>query len=240
MTELILSEKPLIRLIHRDCMEFMTGCNAEQYDLAVVDPPYGIGAPKQAATPCQRKKGANRLNQVAGKLKYRALNQSNCEWDNAIPTHEYFSQLQWITKNQIIWGGNYFPLPPSRCIICWDKVQPWENFSQIELAWTSFDMPAQLFRYDNRTGNKLHPTQKPVALYKWLLSKYAKTGDSILDTHGGSMSSVIAAHDMGFDITCIELDKDYFDAAVARIKRFLSAPKLDFTKPTQGKQTTLI
>lgn len=240
MTELILSEKPLIRLIHGDCMAFMAGCNAEQFGLAVVDPPYGIGAPKQAATPCQRKNGSNRLNQGAGKLKGRTLNQSNCEWDNAIPTPEYFSQLQWITKNQIIWGGNYFPLPPSRCIICWDKVQPWENFSQIELAWTSFHMPAQLFKFDNRTGNKLHPTQKPVALYKWLLSKYAKQGDTILDTHGGSMSSVIAAYDMGFDITCIELDKDYFDAAVVRIKRFLSEPKIDFSEPKHGEQTTLI
>lgn len=98
-------------------------------------------------------------------------------------------------------------------------MQPWENFSQVEIAWTSFEMPAKLFKFDNRTGDKIHETQKPIALYKWLLSKYAKPGDKILDTHGGSMSSVIACIDGGFDMVCSELDKDYFDAAVNRINK---------------------
>ena len=112
-----------------------------------------------------------------------------------------------------MWGGNYFPLPPSRCVVVWDKVQPWENFSQIELGWTSFGSPAQLYRFDNRTGAKIHPTQKPVALYKWLLSRYAKPGDKILDTHGGSGSICIACHDLGYDLTWMELDADYYEAA---------------------------
>ena len=145
-----------------------------------------------------------------------------------------------MSKNQIIWGGNYFPLPPTRCVIAWDKVQPWENFSQVEIAWTSFDMPAQLFKFDNRTGGKIHPTQKPIALYKWLISKYANTGDKILDTHGGSMSSVIACIDGGFDMVCSELDKDYFDAAVNRINKhvrqmdmFTERPNIIIHEPTK-------
>jgi len=201
-----------------DCMEYMKNIPDKYYDLAIVDPPYGIGAPKMSATPCQRKNGYNRLNQGSGKLKNRVLNNSNCEWDNAIPTQEYFNELFRVSKNQIIWGGNYFPLPPSRCVLCWDKVQPWENFSQIELAWTSFDSPAQIFKYDNRTGNKIHPTQKPIALYAWLLNKYAKQGDKILDTHLGSGSSRIAAYKLGFDFVGCEIDKEYFDEQEKRFR----------------------
>jgi site-specific DNA-methyltransferase (adenine-specific) len=196
------------------------------YSLAIVDPPYGINAPKQGATLAQRKQGATRLNGGSGKLKNRTLNTSNINWDNAIPSEEYFLELKRISKNQIIWGGNYFHLPPSRCIICWDKMQPWENFSQIELAWTSFDMPAQIFKFDNRTGDKIHPTQKPVALYKYLLDKYAKPNDKILDTHGGSMSIAIACHDYGFDLDLCELDKEYFDKGVQRVKNHVAQQKL--------------
>jgi site-specific DNA-methyltransferase (adenine-specific) len=207
-----------LNLHNCDCMEFMATIPDKYYNLAIVDPPYGIGQPKQAATPCQRKAGMNRLNSGSGKLKNRTLNNSNCEWDNAIPTDLYFSELKRISKNQIIWGGNYFPLPPTRCVICWDKVQPWENFSQIELAWTSFDYPAQIFKFDNRTGDKVHPCQKPVALYKWILSKYAKQGDKIFDSHLGSMSIAIACHDYGFDLTGCELDVDYYNQARNQLK----------------------
>ena len=206
-----------ITLYNADCMEIMKGFSDNQFSLAIIDPPYGIGAPKMSATPCQRERGMNRLNQGGGKLKNRKLNTSNCNWDNAIPTEDYFNELFRVSKNQIIWGGNYFPLKPSRCILCWDKVQPWENFSQIELAWTSFDSPAQIFKFDNRTGDKIHPTQKPVALYKWILSKYAKQGQTILDTHLGSGSSAIAAHDYGYEFTGIELDSEYYEAAKKRI-----------------------
>ena len=195
----------MIELFNADCMAIMANYPDKYFDISLVDPPYGILK--------------DRRNQDPGKLKNRILNTSNCDWDINKPTKEYFDELFRVSKNQIIWGGNYFPLPPTRGVIVWDKVQPWENFSQVEIAWTSFDMPAQLFKFDNRTGGKSHPTQKPVALYKWLLSKYAKPGDKILDTHGGSMSSVIACIDGGFDMVCSELDKDYFDAAVNRINK---------------------
>ena len=207
-----------ITLYNCDCMEYMKDIPDKYYDLAIVDPPYGIGAPKMSATPCQRKNGCNRLNQGSGKLKNRVLNTSNCGWDDAIPTQEYFNELFRVSKNQIIWGGNYFPLPPSRCIICWDKMQPWENFSQVELAWTSFDSPAQLYRFDNRTGGKIHPTQKPVKLYEWLLKHYAKPTDKILDTHFGSCSIGIACHNFGCSLDACELDEEYFDNAFKRVR----------------------
>lgn len=187
-----------------DCMDFMKDVPDKFYDLAIVDPPYGLG---------------NKLNQGAGKLKKRVLNTLNCEWDNSIPNDKYFKQLFKISKNQIIWGGNYFPLPPTRCIICWDKVQPWENFSQIEIAWTSFDSVARIFKFDNKKGDKIHPTQKPVKLYEWLLMKYAKEGDKILDTHGGSQSSRIACFNLGFELDIIELDKEYYEAGNKRFEQ---------------------
>ena len=209
----------MIQITNEDNISLMARYPDGYFDLAIVDPPYGINAPKQGATPAQRKKGAKRLNGGSGKLKNRTLNTSNIDWDSSIPDYEYFLELKRVSKNQIIWGGNYFHLPPSRCYLCWDKVQPWENFSQIELAWTSFDMPAQIFKFDNRTGGKIHPTQKPVALYKWLLDKYAKPNDKILDTHLGSGSIAIACHDYGFELTACELDKDYYEAALKRLKQ---------------------
>ena len=199
-------------------MEYMKDIPDKYFDLCITDPPYGIGEPKMSATPSQRKNGYTRLNQGSRKLKNRVLNNSNCEWDNAIPTQEYFDELFRVSKNQIIWGGNYFPLPPSRCIVCWDKIQPWENFSQVELAWTSFDSPAQLYRFDNRTGGKIHPTQKPVKLYEWLLKHYAKPTDKILDTHFGSCSIGIACHNFGCSLDACELDEEYFDSAYKRLK----------------------
>jgi site-specific DNA-methyltransferase (adenine-specific) len=208
-------------------MDFMRDIPDGYYELAICDPPYGINAPNMSAEPNQRRSGLQRLNGGGGKLKNRVLNTSKkIEWDYSIPNEKYFNELKRVSKNQIIWGGNYFPLPPSRCIICWDKMQPWENFSQIELAWTSFDMPAQIFKFDNRTGNKIHPTQKPVALYKYLLDKYAKPSDKILDTHGGSMSIAIACHDYGFDLDLCELDKEYFDKGVQRVKNHVAQTKL--------------
>jgi site-specific DNA-methyltransferase (adenine-specific) len=128
-----------------------------------------------------------------------------------------------VSKNQVIWGGNYFDLPPTRGILIWDKLQPWDNFSQFELAWTSFDFPAGIFRYSNTGGanseEKIHPTQKPVPLYIYVLNRCAKPGDRILDTHLGSGSSRIAAYNLGFDFVGCEIDKDYFEA---QEKRFLS------------------
>lgn len=216
-----------IEITNEDNMLLMSRYPDEYFDLAIVDPPYGINAPNMSATPNQRRIGLQRLNGSGGKLKNRVLNTSKkIEWDNAIPSNEYFTELKRISKNQIIWGGNYFPLPPTRCVIVWDKCQPWENFSQIELAWSSFDKPAPLFKFDNRTGDKIHPTQKPVALYKWLLDKYAKEGDKILDTHLGSGSIAIACHDYGFELTACELDAEYYKAALKRIKNHTNQQKL--------------
>ena len=189
-----------------DCMEYLRQCEDGAFDLAIVDPPYGI-------------RDAGGQTGGSGKLKGRVFNNGYIDrWDKA-PTQEYFSELRRVSRNQIIWGGNYFPLPPSRCIIVWDKVQPWENFSQVEIAWTSFDSPAQLFRFDNRTGDKIHPTQKPVELYSWLLRKYGSGGGRILDTHMGSQSSRIAAYMLGFDYVGCEIDEEYFRKGCERFDR---------------------
>lgn len=216
--------QPFFTFYNADNMAIMKTFKDKEFDLAICDPPYGINAPNMAATPCQRRNNNKRLNGGSGKLKYRKLNTANCDWDNAVPTDEYFVELKRISKQQIIWGGNYFNLPPSRCILCWDKVQPWENFSQVELAWTSFDSPAQLYRFDNRTGDKIHPTQKPVQLYEWIINKYANENFKILDTHLGSGSIAIAIDKANtldkknLTFVGIELDPDYFRAAVERFK----------------------
>jgi len=169
-----------------DCMEYMRSIPDKFFDLAVADPPYGINATTMEmgsskgnlSTATRLRKG--RLNGGAGKLKSRALNQMNCDWDFAPPTEKYFQELFRVSKNQIIWGGNYFLLPPTRGIICWDKMQPWENFSQVELAWTSFNCPAKIVRISTTGGNnneaKIHPTQKPIALYSWIFEKFARGG----------------------------------------------------------------
>lgn len=198
-------------LYNMDCMEGMKQFPDGFFDLAVVDPPYGLDASSV---------------QGSGKLKTRVLNTGNVHnWDSA-PDQSYFDELFRVSKNQIIWGGNYFNLPPTRCILCWDKLQPWENFSQIELAWTSFDSPAKIFRYDNRTGDKIHPTQKPIYLYKWVLSKYAKAGFRILDTHVGSASSLIACRMLGYEYIGFEISKDYYEAAMQRMKSQLMPKRL--------------
>ena len=190
-------------LYNMDCMEGMKQFPDKYFELAIVDPPYGL--PKDST-------------HGRGKLKNRILNNGSLElWDKQ-PPPEYFEELRRVSVNQIIWGGNYFDLPPTRGIICWDKCQPWENFSQWEMAWTSFSKPAALFKFDNRTKDKIHPTQKPVELYKWLLSKFAKPGDKILDTHVGSASSLIACYEYGFDFIGFEIDKDYYEAAQKRLQ----------------------
>jgi len=171
------------------------------FELAIVDPPYGIG---------EKFKGG-----ATGKMNFNEI--VNKDWDKA-PSKAYFDELFRVSKEQIIWGGNYFNLPPARCLIVWDKKIS-EDFSlaMFEMAWTSFDKLAKIFRYSNPKGGKIHPTQKPVALYKWLLNNYAKKGDKILDTHVGSGSSLIACHDMGFDYIGFEIDKEYYEAACKRI-----------------------
>ena len=200
-----------IELHYCDCMEYMRGLEDNAFDLAIVDPPHGLQ--KSSTT-------------GSGKLKKRALNEGKIsQWDKA-PSNEYFTELFRVSTHQIIWGGNYFDLPPTRGIICWDKCQPWENFSQWEMAWTSFDKPASLFRFDNRTGDKIHPTQKPVDLYRWLLHKYAKSGWKILDTHIGSGSIAIACDIEGFELVGCEINEEYFRNMVERVKLHQSQLRL--------------
>lgn len=217
-----------------DCVAGMKEYPDKYFDLAIVDPPYGIGQPKQGnlkgyngRPDLETRMKKNRLNTGAGKLKDRVLNTANTEWDNETPSDEYFVELWRVSKERIIWGGNYFDLPPTRGIICWDKMQPWENFSQIEYAWTSFDKPAALYKFDNRTGNKIHPTQKPIELYRWLLNKYAEKGQRILDTHLGSGNSRIAADKDGFDFTGFEINKDYYDLSENRFNTYKSQLRIE-------------
>lgn len=212
----------LLDLRRMDCMDLMREYPDGHFDLAIVDPPYGISAASMnMGEGFSDGKYRNRLHQGAVKLKDRALQRMKSDWDASPPNPEYFTELRRVSKSQIIWGGNYFPLPPTRCVVCWDKLQPWENFSQWEMAWTSFNGPAAIFRASNSGSYnpKIHPTQKPVKLYSWLLSKFAKPGQRILDTHLGSGSSAIACSEFGAHLTACEIDQDYFAAACARIER---------------------
>lgn len=201
----------MINIYNEDCLQAMLKMDTDHYDLAIVDPPYGL-----------KKAGV----QGGGKMKNRAFNRGEVfKWDIA-PTQQYFKELMRVSKNQIIWGGNYFDLPPTRCIICWDKKQPFPNFSQIEMAWTSYTTPAKIFRFDNRYKGKIHPTQKPVELYVWCLNRFGKQGDKILDTHLGSGSIAIACHDMGYSLDGYELDTEYYEAACKRLKEHQRQLKL--------------
>lgn len=189
------------KILLNDCMEIMKQIPDKYIDLAITDPPYGIG---------------ERLSQGAGKLKNSALQNMNSEWD-VLPDEKYFNELFRIAKNQIIWGGNYFNLSPTRGIICWDKKQYMPTFSRWEMAWTSFDCPAKMYEKICNEP-RIHPTQKPVALYRWLLQNYAKPGDKIIDTHSGSGSCAIACHIEKHDFLAIEKDPDYHAASVKRLE----------------------
>jgi site-specific DNA-methyltransferase (adenine-specific) len=188
-----------------DCMDLLKQIPEKYFELAIVDPPYGLDS---------------KSIRGAGKLKDRIICNVEVGIWNIRPKKEYFEKLFEVSKNQIIWGGNYFQLPPTRGFIIWDKKQP-ENisFASCEFAWTSFDRSAKTFYYSalKENDNRIHATQKPVALYKWLLQNYAKEGDTILDTHFGSLSIGIACHDMGFELTAIELDEYYYEAGKNRL-----------------------
>lgn len=197
-----------------DCMDGMRLFPDKYFQLAIVDPPYGIGADKFS----------NASGWKGGISTAKKVKKDKKSWDDKAPDPEYFAELFRVSANQIIWGGNYFDLPPTRGIIAWDKYMVWENFSQFELAWTSFNRPAAVFRFSN-SGNrdgkkKIHPTQKPVQLYDWLLNKYANPGDIILDTHVGSASSLIACRKNGFKYVGFEKDRDYYIAAKKRLDEY--------------------
>ena len=211
----------MINLHNTDCMQFMLNIPDKYYDLAIIDPPYGIGAAKMG------------LGKGGGVAKNN--NYTKKDWDNSAPTLEYFTQLKRISINQIIWGANHFLGWSGSGWIVWDKVNGETDFADCELAYTSFKKPVRKFTFKwsgmmqqdmKNKETRIHPTQKPVALYKWLLDKYAKQGDKILDTHGGSMSIAIACHDYGFDLDLCELDKDYFEAGKKRLENHMLQTKL--------------
>jgi site-specific DNA-methyltransferase (adenine-specific) len=192
-----------------DNMKLMARYEDNYFDLAIVDPPYGIGY----------ENGGQYFNKNQGK-----------KWDKNTPNKEYFNELFRVSKNQIIWGGNYFNLQPTRCVLAWTKTRELQNrtFSEWEMAWSSFNSVARYYNLKpfQRNGTRIHPTQKPVKLYEWLLMNYAKEGDKILDTHLGSGSIAIACHNLGFELTACELDPDYYEAAMKRIEQHKNQQRL--------------
>ena len=200
--------------ITNECnMELMARYPDNYFDLAIVDPPYGIGM------------GGGKIGN--SKKDYKQFAGE----DNSIPQKEYFEELMRVSKNQIIWGANYMIeyLYPTSCFLVWDKVQPQDfTMAMAEFAWTSFNSPAKICkkRIVGADEVRLHPTQKPIYLYKWILDLYAKEDFKILDTHLGSGSIAIACHDYGFELTACELDKEYYDKAIERIKNHVSQQKL--------------
>ena len=202
-----------------DCIEGMKQYPAKYFDLAIVDPPYGLG---------------NKLKPRGGMIGKSFKGMGADSWDAEPPTKEYWEQLFRVSKNQIVWGGNYFIdyLKPTQCFLIWDKMNGTNPMADAEFAWTSIENKvARIFRmhhFSSGYEDKIHPTQKPTKLYEWTLMKYAKEGDKILDTHGGSMSSVIACYRNGFDFVGFEIDKDYFEAQEKRFKTELMQPRLQF------------
>ena len=219
----------MLTITNEDNMELMARYPDNYFDLAIVDPPYGIGHSIRAG---------NQSGERYGKAASKKTNYTTKDWDISAPDYSYFNELIRVSKNQIVWGSNHFisKMPyDSSCWIVWDKDNGDNNFADCELAWTSFHTAVRIFKFtwngmiQQDMKNKevrFHPTQKPVALYKWLLDKYAKDGDKILDTHLGSGSIAIACHEYGFELTACELDTEYFEKAVERIKNHVSQQKL--------------
>jgi site-specific DNA-methyltransferase (adenine-specific) len=203
-----------INLIHGDSLQALKGYADNHFDIAIVDPPYGLGK--------RTTDGGSKKNTQTKFMK--DIRRTN--WDDAVPTKEYFNELKRVSKNQIIWGGNYFELHSYRTFITWDKMTYVPTMSQVELAYTSFDSPARLIKINSNQIDRMHPTQKPVKLYKWLLENYTNEGDLILDTHLGSGSIAIACHYMKRNLIGYEIDKEYYDAACKRFKEQTSQQAL--------------
>lgn len=197
-----------------DCIEGMKRYPDRYFDLAVVDPPYGIGAAKQID-----------LGNSNKKVKHKTK-----DWDNTIPTAEYFAELFRVSKNQIIWGGNYFieHLKNTRCFIVWNKENGTNNMADCELAWASFETSVRMYSghifkgIGNSNYVTIHPTQKPIKLYDWIFNRYASEGDLILDTHLGSGSSRIAAHKAGLDFVGFEIDREYYTSSNKRFTNYVA------------------
>ena len=211
----------MINITNECNMELMARYEDNHFNLAIVDPPYGIG-----------ESGKKRENTTSEKWKKPNKKVHNLkEWDNEAPSEDYFNELKRVSKNQIVWGGNYFIdkiHKPSMGWIFWDKKNGSSDFSDGELAYTSFNKGLRKFEWlwngfqKQRPEQRIHPTQKPVKLYEWLLMNYAKEGDKILDTHLGSGSIAIACHNLGFNLIACELDKEYFEASLKRLKQHQS------------------
>ena len=199
-----------ISLYCGDCMDLLKQTPDKYYSLAIVDPPYGLGIDGQKESICKNP-------------KHNRKQHERKDWDKNTPPHEYFIELERVTKNQIIWGANYFVenlTKGTKGWICWYKGQQGLTMSDCELAYSSFNCPTRVViinRAELVKQNTIHPTQKPVQLYKWLLQKYAKEGDKILDTHFGSLSIGIACHDLHFELTACELDKEYYELGKNRL-----------------------
>lgn len=209
----------MIQLFNEDCLPAMKAMPDKAYELAIVDVPYGIGV-------------NHSMGRRAGE---KASPFRPCRWDSSPPGKEYFDELFRVSRNQIIWGANHFMdliCRPSSCWIVWDKLFSEDvSFASCELAWTSFDSVTKRIALSSLRSNGIHPTQKPVRLYEWLLKNYAKPGDKILDTHGGSCSLAIACDIMGFDADIYEIDAEYFQAAKARLERHQQQAVMTFTCP---------
>lgn len=216
-----------ITITNEDCMELLKRTPDNFYDLAITDPPYGLG--KKLAHAGNGKNAQSKFSEDFLKKK----------WDSQAPNKKYFDELFRVSKHQIIWGGNYFNLPPNRGFIIWDKMVFIPSMSRIEQAYNSIDCLPQLIKINNTDKNRIHLTQKPVALYKWLLDKYAKQGDKILDTHFGSGSIAIACYDYDFELTACELDESYFNASVKRLKTHIAFSQSLFT-PEELKETNTL
>lgn len=219
-----------------DCMEGMKEFPDKYFELAIVDPPYG-GVTK----------GGYMTNQISGGVAKNRNDYNLSLWQCEKPKKGYFDELFRVSKNQIIWGGNYFAsmLPDSQCWVIWDKEKPeGVSYADVEMAWTSFDIAARLFKFAwngmlqgdmKHKEYKIHPTQKPVALYKWLLKRYAKPGDKILDTHVGSASSLIACHELGFKYVGFEIDSEYYALAKKRLEQETAQMNiLDLMRMSEG------
>tara|TARA_R110000868_G_scaffold189732_1_gene433252 strand:+ start:1808 stop:2440 length:633 start_codon:yes stop_codon:yes gene_type:complete len=197
-----------INLYNTDCLQALREMPDNMYDLAICDPPYGIN------------NSGKKLFISKTNIKQNRKYHKEKGWDTERPSAEYFDELQRVSVNQIIWGGNYFAdlLPASRGWCAWDKIQKDLDMSDGELAWTSFCKPLRIFVGGRHLlKGSIHPTQKPVRLYEWILSKYAKQGDRILDTHLGSGSIAVACHNLGYSLDAYEIDAEYFAAAAARL-----------------------
>lgn len=218
-----------ITLYLGDCMRLLEQSPDKCYDLCICDPPYGVGMD-------------------GGNVGYKGFNDFQKKgWDNATPSQEYFDGLRRVTTHQIIFGGNYFTLPPSRGFVVWDKGEGFYNrtYAECEMAWVSMDCNAKIFKHDPLANGdykgKIHPTQKPTALYRFILQNYARPGQTILDTHLGSGSSAIAAWEMGYTFTGIEIDEDYYHAAVERFKKRIAQPYLPgLVQPAKPRQDSLL